>query len=141
MDEKPYSLRRWIMIGVPVLATIAITAAECVHMFYKVGWHLLFGALLIVLGIQTVCYISMFWIRRSYVTTRRISILGLVLSGACLLGVVLTLDYYLLHWKIVSTNRLGQDGVQIPIYTAVVVVLLSLWQRHYPATGTKDTSR
>jgi hypothetical protein len=110
-------------------------------MFYKVGWRQLFGALLIVLGIQTVCYISMFWIRRSYVTTRRISILGLVLSGVCLLGVVLTLDYYLLHWKIVSTNRLGQDGVQIPIYTAVVVILLSLWQRRYPAKGTKDTGR
>ena len=132
MDDKTYTFRQW-MTPVPFLVGIAIVAAEVIHVSFRIGWDQLFGALLALVGIQVSLYISMFWIRKRALVTRDLR-LGVVASGCYLLAFMLTLDHYLLRWKIISTNRLPDDLVLIPIGTAVAVVVFSLWRRRHPAT-------
>jgi hypothetical protein len=136
MNGRQYSFRRWVIVGVPVVVGIALVAAGTVHYRYGVGWGQLIGALFVAVGFQVAWYIAMFWARRHYLATRDLR-LGVAISGAYLLGIVLTLDHYLLRWKIVSTNRFVGDAIQIPIYTAIGVVLFSMWRGRERAKKTE----
>ncbi len=126
LDHVGHSLSKWLM-GAPLLVAMVIFAAAVVHAAYGTPWSGILPALALTLTFQLGWYVAMFWVRQRYLVTRDLRLATLV-SGGYIFGVVLTIDHYLWKWNIFTKSRFNEDALQILIYTAIAIGILSIWQ-------------
>jgi uncharacterized membrane protein YsdA (DUF1294 family) len=121
----PDSPLGWSVRGVPLLLAVGIFAEFVLHYGFGLAWRELGVPLLVLLAIQIIAFVAMFWGRRCLKSGNARP--GLLILWIYILLFCATAFHYAVRWGLVDLEKHRSDYWQFPLTFSVVMGLAVLF--------------